>query len=308
MRYWPWVPVLSAAALEGFAASAGLRGAWGLALALHAASCCAAACLHRCLLEGPAGWSFALLFAGTFFLPGLGALGLAAVALASPQAAGPAEVAVVRTAIPGLPQGAAEMDPSRRAIGEQEARLARLAARRGRDSPMAVARLRRALEDPEEDVRLLAHALLESKSRAAYDRIRVLRRELDAAPPPRRAAIEGQLAQEHWELAWLGLVEGECLDEVLETARRHTLAALGGDARSASLHFLLGRIALRRGATHEAERALLRAGELGMSPQLLAPYLAEAAFLARRFDLVSRRLAGARGGGETVDRIRRYWA
>ena len=305
---------LAAVGLEGLALVAALRGAWALALALHAASCgCAAASIHCRLLEGPARWSFVLVFAGTLLLPVLGALGLAAVALATPRAPSSSGPNLVRTRVPGPPQAAVGAEPPRagsaasRTRGRQ-ARLAAVAEARGCSDPATIARLRRALEDPDEEVRLLAHAVLESKSRTAYRRIDQAARELQAAPPSRRTALQRELALEHWELVWLGLVEGECLDEVLGTARRHALAALDGEPRSASLHFLLGRIALRRGDSREAEWALLRAAELGLPAAQLAPYLAEAAFLARRFDLVRRGLAGVAGANETVERVRRYWS
>ena len=297
----------AAAGLEGMAAVAALHGAWALALALHAASAgCAAGWLRR-LLEGPAGWSFALFFAAALFLPALGALGTAAVALAAPCAASASGPEVVHTRIPGPPR-AEEFEAPRAAASEREAHLAAVAGLRGRNDPVAIAGLWRALEDPEEDVRLLAHSLLESKSRAADRRIHELSRELEAAQPFRRAAIHRRLALEHWELAWLGLVQGECLGHTLEAARLHALAALEGDRDVGPLHLLLGRIELRRGKAREAATTLLRAAELGLPAKVLRPYLAEAAFLARRFDIVRRQLAGAVGANETVDRVRRYWA
>ena len=312
MRWW--LAALAAAGLEGMAALAALRGAWTLALALHAASCgCLAASIHRRLLDGPAGRSFALVFAATLLLPVLGALGLAAVALTTPPAPSSSGPDLVRTRVPGPPQVGAGAAPPRAGSAAsrtrgREARLAAVAEARGHGDPTTIARLRRALGDPDEEVRLLAHAVLESKSRTAYRRIHHAARALEAAPPFRRSALQRELALEHWELAWLGLVEGESLDQALGAARRHARAALDGQPRSASLHLLLGRIALRRGDPGEAESELLRAAELGLPVALLAPYLAEAAFLARRLDLVRRRLAGAAAAFETVERVRRYWA
>jgi hypothetical protein len=193
--------------------------------------------------------------------------------------------------------------------GGRQVRLQALTAIRRRTDPGSVALLRRALEDPEEDVRLLAHSLLESKSRAAYRGIDEATRALEGATPERRGPLHRRLAAQHWELAWLGLAEGECLGHALESARRHILAALEKDANSASLHFLLGRIDLRLGAAEKAEGALLRAGELGLPEGIVRPYLAESAFLQRRFDVVRRHLeqAAPPGASETVDRVRRYW-
>jgi polysaccharide biosynthesis protein PelE len=313
MTWWRFTTALAASSLEALAAARAVRGDWPLALALHAASSgCAAASLHRRLVHGPAGWSFALVFAAALLLPALGPLGLAGLAFAAPRAEQPSEPDLVRTPVPAPPEPPAGADPPHAGSAPsrtgREARLSALAEARGRSHPTAVARLRRALGDPDEEVRLLAHAILESKSRTAYRRIQLAERELESTPPSRRAGLQRQLAMEHWELAWLGLVEGECLDEALGAARRHAHAALERETRSASLHFLLGRIALRRGDSREAESELLKASGLGLPATLAAPYLAEAAFIARRFDLVRRGLTGADGGSETVERLRRYWA
>ena len=281
-----------------------------LAIALHVLACAgAAALLHRRILSGPSGWSFALLFAGALFVPVLGVLGIAAVALATPRGEAGAEREIVATRIPRPPGSAATPSEGRSARGGLQARLDALASLRPRTDPGAIALLRRGLRDDEEDARLLAHALLESKGRAAYRAIEETEHAL-ATRPERRAALHQKLAAQHWELAWLGLVQGECLDHALATAQKHALAALDEEPASAAVHFLLGRIHLRMGAPEQAEAALLRARELGAPANAVGAYLAEAAFLQRRFDLVRSRFAEARGspGSETVARMRRYWA
>lgn len=304
---------LAAVGFEGLAGAAVIRGAGGLALALHAISCAfVAGGLHRRLLEGPVVSSLALLFGGALFLPVLGALGVAIVALATPHRSSSSDPDLIRTPVPGPTAAAASAPPPPAArllkrSGEREGRLAAVAATRGRNDPGSISLLRRALADPDEDVRLLAHAMLESKSRIAYRAIHQETRELEAASGARRGSLHRLLAEDHWELVRLGLVQGECLGEVLGAARRHVLAALEADPECASLHFLLGRIELRCGEPQEAESALLRAGELGLPAPALQPYLAEAAFLGRRFDLMRRRLAEPARGNEAVDRIRRYW-
>ena len=75
------------------------------------------------------------------------------------------------------------------------------------------------------------------------------------------------------------------------------------------MHFLLGRIELRLNAPDPAEQALIRSRELGMPAGVVRPYLAEAAFLRRQFDLVRARFreGGAFGSGGAAARMRRYW-
>jgi hypothetical protein len=313
MAPWRELAAAAAAGLETLAVLAAIRSAGPLALMLHLASCGGAALgLHRRLAEGPAGWSLALSIA--LFVPVLGGLGLAAIGLFAPPCASPPEPALVRIPVPGADEATARAErapavdagsPRR----DRESRLAAVVAARGRSDPGSVALLRRALEDPDEDVRLLAHALLEAKSRAAYRRIHDGTRELGAAPEARRWALHRRLAEEYWDLAWLGLARGECLDHALGMARQHARAALADDPARASLHFLLGRIELRRRNAEGAEAALGRAAELGVPAARVRPYLAEAAFLARRFERVHR-LAEAQPASiaPAAERIRRYWS
>jgi hypothetical protein len=308
------IAVLAATGCEGLAAIGLMRGADLPAFAIHLAACgCAAALLHRRLLQGPPGWSFILLFASTLFVPMLGALGVIAVALSTPAQDAAAESGFVRTRIPRPPGPGLEVAPqpceADGLAGGRQARVEAVTAVRGRTDPDAIRQLRRALEDGDEDVRLLAHALLESKNRAACRSIDEASRALEEAPEARRGPIHRRLALQCWDLAWLGLVQGECLDHALGTARRHAVAALEHEPRSPSLHFLLGRIDLRLNAPEQAEAALIRSHELGLPGNVVRPYLAEAAFLRGRFDLVRTYLSerGPAGPSGIGARLRGYW-
>ncbi len=305
---------LGASGLEALAVLAALRNMGALALALHAASSgCGALWLGRRLLDGPPGRSFGLFFGGLLFLPVLGAVGILAAALAAPRAGRSSDPGLLRTRIPGPPLAPDEAprapDEARRRGGRDD-RIAAVMAARGRSDRSAVELFRQGLEDPDEDVRLLAHALLESRSRAAYRAIHESSRELEAAFGTRCGSIHRRLAFQHWELAWLELVQGECLDHALGMARRHALAALADGSERPSLHLLLGRIDLRAGEPERAEGELRRAAELGMPAGVLQPYLAEASFQVRRFDEARRRVGEMNGGGAcgTVERVRRYWS
>jgi hypothetical protein len=291
-----WALFGAGVALELAAVAAGAGGLEALALAAHGAACAGLSLgLRRALVEGRGGWT--LLFVLAAFLPVIGALGLAATALLRSSPDAPPAPELLRARIPGPRDAAAS-----------RVRADGLAAARARTDPRAIALLRRTIGAADEDVRLVAHAVLESKGRAADRRIRQAARALEAAPPERRGGLHRLLAAEHWELAWLGLAQGEHLAHALEEARRHCLLALAGDSRQASLHFLLGRIELRRGEPALADAALERAVRLGFPDRVARPYLAEAAFLQRRLDRVRDHLAAASGsGGPAVDRVRRYW-
>ncbi|MFL5307454.1 MAG: hypothetical protein ACJ8F1_19705 [Polyangia bacterium] len=193
-------------------------------------------------------------------------------------------------AVPAAPDAAAALG-----MGSLEARLrfdpdsasrvaAVLATRRLHDAGDAVRLLRVALRDRTEDVRLLAHALLEDRDRRAYAAIEALTRELAEAPADRRAPLACLLAEASLELCTTGLVSGELESFTLRQARQWIEEARGagpirGSANAALLH---GRLLLRQGDAAAARAAFEESGRLGAPAPLLAPYVAEVAFQARR--------------------------
>lgn len=309
--------LVSAAALEAVAALALVRGLAAQALALHVgASACVAAWVRPRLLSGRGAASVGFPFACAACVPVLGGLGLVALAVALPLLERPRipSEQFVHTPPPRAPGLARSEDPAPRPAarppGGRDARLAAVAAARGRDDPASVALIQRALRDPDEEVRLLAFALLEARASAAYRSVFADEQELERAAGAQRGALQARIAYQRWELAWLGLVQGEVLNHELELAERHGRAALEHDPRSAALHFLLGRIQLKRMRLDEARAAFQRAAELGVPDPSIAPYLAEIAFLQRRFDLLRIYLSrmGPATGNDPVARLQRYWS
>jgi hypothetical protein len=131
-------------------------------------------------------------------------------------------------------------------------------------------------------------------------------RALAIAPDTRRAAIQRRLAAESWELARSGVAEGDCLVHALDAAREHAHDAVAADPDCPSSWLILGRVELRRGAAAPAETALARAVERGLAPATVAPYLAEAAYVDRRFAATRALLAGTTD--PALARIARYWS
>jgi Flp pilus assembly protein TadD len=169
--------------------------------------------------------------------------------------------------------------------------------------------LRLALKHPDEDVRLVAHTILESKSRAAYRAVHEADCALREAPEDKRAEHCLRLAGLHFELVRLGLADGDCRTAALQQASTHARAALERTPRDRSAHFLLGRIELQRRDGEAAEASLERAVELGLLDPIARPYLAESAFLRGRLDLVRRHFARVpRHSNLVVEQMARYWA
>jgi Flp pilus assembly protein TadD len=296
-----------AGALEALAVIAAVRDSVPVTLALHAgSSACVAWGAGGRLLEPRGSWTFALPFMCALFVPVMGALGLATVALVLPRCAAqrrPLET-FVRTPVPRPPERAAlrrcaavaRQRPANER-DERDARVEALSASRGRTDRASVALLWRGLKDADEEVRLLAFALLESKTCAAYRRIHAHTQELETASGALRGLLNARLAFEHWELAWLGLVQGEILIYELGVAEQRARAALEHEPRSASLHLLLGRIQLRRNRLDQARAMFVRAAELGLPAAVQRPYLAEVEFRERRLASAAAHLARAAVNG-----------
>jgi tetratricopeptide (TPR) repeat protein len=158
----------------------------------------------------------------------------------------------------------------------------------------AVPILREALQDPVDDVRLLAYALLDDKQEVLTLRIRALLAELEAENDPHMQGLQhARVAGAYWEMAWLGLAEMEVRTAMLENADRHYGQALMLQELNAELHFQRGRVRLLAGHLDGAERSFQRAMVQGMPLNEVMPYLAEVAFERRDFSEVAKRMAAA---------------
>ncbi len=243
------------------------------------------------------------LFSIGFFIPFLGALGLfttTLLALHLPKRLRntPWEV----TQFPPLPYRPLIVSPQpmyseggmtavlRHVANPDKRHQAVMATRHMRDQE-AIPILRLALKDAVDDVRLLAYSMLSSKEQVINAR---LKKRLSQLPqeknPAHLTSLHHHIAQDYWELAWLGLAEGEVLAHVMTTARKHVDIALMQQTDAAGLHFLRGCILLRQGDIKNACSAFSKAQAAGLPEVEVLPYLAEAAFRERRFHDVRKLL------------------
>jgi len=231
-----------------------------------------------------------------FFIP---VLGLPAVTfglllpLIAPRREIP-ESTISATPIPDLPYRAliVTSQPIYGALGlmgvirhgaDPSARVRAVMATRQLSSKLAIPILRVALRDPVDDVRLLAYALLDSKERTIYSEIKSLGARLTSEPAAGNGALHRRLAQEYWELVYLGLAQGEVLAHVIVKGLEHASSAAEALSDDAGLRLLQGRLLLASGKLDAAEEMLRRAQALGLPRERLLPYLAELAFDGRRF-------------------------
>lgn len=257
-------------------------------------------------------------------LPGTGLLGLFAVALPSwLRGDGTHHLKMIERPMPtfssehldGLKAiDDAAIDPLSHAC-DVEARVAAVKALRNMEATRAIPLLRRALGDPAEDVRLLAHAILDRRERnvrAKLEESLTLLHEADAAPRPsdarRRAHVE--LASHYWELAYAGFVSGDGARAVLERAAEHAIRASAHPGERVALLIAI-RAFLRLRQLTNAERALSRAHDAEVPAALLAPLRAELAFMQGRYAEVDDALSSLTplsAQKPYVAQVTRFWA
>jgi len=227
------------------------------------------------------------------FLPVVGPIGLALLVRAvgrGARAAGAAPPPTI-TELPALP--AAPPDTAGETLGigaiaarlrfapDSDSRVRAVLATRRLDGARAVPLLREALRDRQEDVRLLAYALLDDRERQADATVRGLIAALAAAPPPQAAALHDRLANAYWEMCYQELVAGELESFALGQVIEH-LDAASAAGPSAARWLLRARVLLRRGDAGGARAALDESRRAGMPARTVDRYLDEVAFVSRR--------------------------
>lgn len=168
-----------------------------------------------------------------------------------------------------------------------------------------IAFYRQALRDPADDVRLLAYSQLDPMEQEINDNIRVLEDQFEAQPDAESAF---DIAQQFWELCYLGISEGVLFAHYIEKARQWCLKAIElNDLPSYEL--LYGRILLRQGKAAEARRALIKAESSRMLASQVEPYLAECAYIEHDYDEVCRIAASLSSQkGSRLGQIHAYWS
>ncbi len=226
------------------------------------------------------------------FLPVIGPIGLGLLlrAVARGARARSAGLPPTITELPDLPAAAPDSAGETLGIGaiaarlrfapDSDARVRAVLATRRLDGARAVPLLREALRDRQEDVRLLAYALLEDREQQADATVRGLMAALAAAPPSQAAALHDRLANAYWEMCYQELVAGELESFALGQVIEH-LDAAAAAAASAARWLLRARVLLRRGDAGGARAALGESRRAGMPARTVDPYLNEVAFVSR---------------------------
>lgn len=243
----------------------------------------------------PAAGTVALLASFAFFLPFFGMLGIATAivlvmlmpgryaarpfaAVRAPEYLAPSESSSDRIRAAGLRTVLFDTEVA------VELRMKSLIALQTLPLRTSSPLLRRLLADPSDDLRLAAYAMLdnEEKKIAAIitEEMERLARVTDAAG---RCNCLRRLAEQHWELVYAGLAQGDLRRHSLAAALEYVDTALVLNARDSGLWLLKGRLHQARGELDQAARGFGMAVACGLAETRVLPYLAEVLFEQRRF-------------------------
>lgn len=142
----------------------------------------------------------------------------------------------------------------------------------------AIPLLRMALGDATDDIRLLAYALLDRKEYRLSKRIEQAKQDIEKQENPGKKQLYRQIANDYWELAHLGLVQGEAKNYVLGMAFQYIQLGLVYSPQDSGLLFQYAQILLRLGKYQEALEEFKKAEMLGIEFICLQTYYAEIAF------------------------------
>lgn len=257
--------------------------------------------------------SFLFLF--NFFLPLVGMIGTSCsllIALYLPRKQD--EITWQECEKSPLPQSPGEVNNTQFGAGalreillynnDPEHRLLAVSAVRNLPRKHAAPLLQLALKDLTDDVRLLAYASLEGIETQINVTLSSLKKQFNHKASP---AIAYNIAQQYWELCYLGIAEGILRQHYLQQAE-HFLTQSNNIQENASANLLLGRVLLEQNRPKEAVVILRKAMDGGLLIKQVAPYLAEAAYIAGDYKTAKEYIAYfPEQQGGPLSQIKEYW-
>ena len=168
------------------------------------------------------------------------------------------------------------------------ARRSAILALRAVEPKKALPLLQKAIQDSDEQVRLLAQTQFNHIIASLEGRVKSLEAEL--ATPPRHLNKLLLLAEQYHELVYLGLATDETQTIYLGRAIELLEEAARSAPDNTSVRFLLVKCALKSGQLDKARACIHFLRKKGWQAELLVPWEAEIAFIERDWELLATTL------------------
>ena len=156
---------------------------------------------------------------------------------------------------------------------------------------LSVGLLKRAVQHPDDKIRLTAYQTLDRKVTGLNREIQRLEDKAGTQQGLDKSNTWLQIASNYWELITLEKEEPVARKQLVGKAAVAAQKAIDVQPDNRNAHFTLGRALMMQGDAEEAGKAFKQALDLGMPKEKVMPYLAESAFNNREFGLVAQYLA-----------------
>lgn len=152
--------------------------------------------------------------------------------------------------------------------------------------------IRTAMQDDDDEVRLLAFGMLDNRENEINAKINALLHALEdeASAPLDRAELHRQTAQYYWELVYQELVRDNLMEYAIERALFHSDATEETLPSDPGIQLLRGRIMMHLKRYTAAGELFRKALNYGIQESRVIPYLAELAYIDRDYATVKRLL------------------
>lgn len=270
----------------------------------------------------PRFWALSFLFLSALFTPGLSIFGLLLgllIASYFPKLTQhlpyaniwiPSFTSAAETRGPRFGQGGLTARLKDRSAGV-ETRMQALLAVQAMPTRMASDLLRGMLDDPIDDIRLVAYGLLDQQEKAINSKItaELVRLEATEDQAAKQASLR-YLAELYWELIYQGLAQGDVREHALAEAIRFANEAIDIDGTDAQTWVILGKLLTEKGYIEAANSLFENAVKNGYPFARLLPFFTEIAYNQRDFARV-RELAASVGkleNSEKIANVMAFWA
>jgi len=307
------VPAFALEAGSLFFLAAGNQG-WSMLavfLALHTLACGLLSqgtwALLPAVLRRPKKYTALLFGMLSFFIPGLGCVGVTLVAVFLRRNYGP-RLGRQFTLVPlptfelfnerDAPPSSVRLRTHITSGAPVDTRIRALLSMQHMPIRYAARDLREAMAEPVDELRLLAYRIRESYEKRLMERIHRMSEKYEASADTQTKAVAAKSITELYvELIYQNLVEGQMRRYALEQAMHYSLEATATLPNDAGLWVIRGRACMLANDYQAAEHAFSRAIENGIPDQKVRIYLAELAFQRQEFGAVRRIAADLRQQG-----------
>ena len=175
---------------------------------------------------------------------------------------------------------------------------------------LSVSLLKKAVEHPDDKIRLTAYQTLDRKVTGLNREIQRLEKKANDQEGLDKSNTWLQIASNYWELLTLEKEEPIARRQLLSKAAEAARKSISILADNRNAHFTLGRILLMQRNPTDATSSFEIAMKLGMPREKIMPYLAEAAFDNRDYEKIPKLLNSIDDAFKhypPLSHVARYW-